>query len=121
VTQEVKEEPTQWAVLNTKGKRGWGEVFSDGFVPIMDLAPIKAQLSLSSARETVYRVDLQAIDASTLEVLYLKIAEKAGAGYGCLVSTRGEVEKALAEEGLALRVSLVEYTVKAIEKVGAIL
>ena len=110
----VDKQEKKWAYLNSEGKLRWGDVFSDGYVPIMGLVPIEANLGDMNELDTVYRVDLQDIDEGTREILYSKLANN-------FASNPNEVKKTLEKQGLAIRASLVDFTLKAVEKVGAIL
>jgi hypothetical protein len=110
----VDEKEKKWAYLNVEGRLKWGGVFTDGYVPISGLVPVEANLDEMNEVVAVYRVDLLEIDASTLEELYSKLAYN-------FASNPNEVRKTLDREGLAIRASLVDFTIKAVGKVGAIL
>jgi hypothetical protein len=90
-----------WAFLNAEGKAAWGEVFSDGEVPIQSIIAQTATLEGISKVEKVFLVDWKALTAEQQKAVLEKIIKASGAGKDAIL-------KDVLKIGLPLRAKYTE-------------
>jgi hypothetical protein len=69
-----------WAYLNAEGKQAWGDVFSDGEVPIQDINAQTATLEGIVRTERVFLVDWKALTAKQQDGILEKLSNRTGDG-----------------------------------------
>ncbi|MDI9576935.1 MAG: hypothetical protein QM398_02225 [Thermoproteota archaeon] len=69
-----------WAYLNAEGKQAWGDVFSEGEVPIQDINSHPAVLESIQRTERVFLVDWKALTAKQQDGILEKLSQKTGEG-----------------------------------------
>jgi hypothetical protein len=69
-----------WAYLNGEGKQTWGDIFSDGEVPIQSIIAQPASLEGIDRAERVFLVDWKELTKQQQDAILDKISKRSGAG-----------------------------------------
>ncbi len=85
-----------WARLNLDGKREWGDVFSDGKVPIQSIVSQRAKLEGVKDIESVFTVDWKELVDWQQQAVLEKLSQQSGA-------TKEAIQKEILRVGLPLR------------------
>jgi hypothetical protein len=69
-----------WAYLNAEGKAIWGDVFSDGEIPIQSIIPQPATSEGVDRIERVFLVNWKELTAELQDAVLKKLSNRSGAG-----------------------------------------
>jgi hypothetical protein len=67
-----------WAQLNLKGKEEWGNIFSNGKIPVKTIAAQKVKLMGVKDPESAFSVDWKALSGSQQEAILEKLGQENG-------------------------------------------
>ena len=85
-----------WARLNPQGKRLWGNIFSDGVVPVQNIATQHARLEGIKDVESVFTVNWKELTQEQQQAILERLSERTGA-------TKETILKEILKAGLPLR------------------
>jgi hypothetical protein len=89
-----------WVRLNTQARAEWCEIFSDGRVPVQNIASQKAKLASNADPESVFTVDWQELTEFQQEAIIEKLSQQSAVAKEILL-------KDILKIGLPLRRSLI--------------
>jgi hypothetical protein len=100
-----------WGILNSEGKKHWGDIFPDGQVPLKGMVLIPAKLAGIDAVQTIYLVNWRKLTSLQQAAILVKLNKLSG-------TSKEEILKEILSVGLPLR---EKYTCGCIVSLAALL